>query len=80
MNEVSLRDAKARLSALVQAAENGQETVVTKNGRPAAKIVPISAVERAKAEGKPSFAELLLSIPHEIPIKRNRSRARPVKF
>lgn len=79
MNSVSLRDAKARLSALVEAAEHGEETVVTKNGRPAARIVPVQAEPKASGT-KPSFAELLLSIPHEIPIKRSRSRVRPVKF
>lgn len=80
MNSVSLRDAKARLSALVHAAENGEETLVTKNGHPAAKIVPIQVPEEKKPEGKPSFAELLMSIPHDIPIRRSRSRVRPVKF
>jgi antitoxin Phd len=79
MNSVSLRDAKARLSALVQAAEKGEETILTKNGRPAAKIVPVKQ-EDAVLIDKPSFAELLMSIPHDIPIRRNRSRARRVKF
>ena len=45
-----------------------------------AKIVPVEASERAKPEGKPSFAQLLMSIPHDIPIKRSRSRVRSVKF
>lgn len=80
MNSVSLRDAKARLSALVQAAENGEETLVTKNGKPAARIVPAQSPPEAEPDKKPTFAELLMSIPHDIPIKRNRSRVRAVKF
>lgn len=79
MDSVSLRDAKARLSALVQAAENGEETIVTKNGRPAAKIVPIPVADPSH-ERKPSFIELLMSMPHELPIRRNRSRPRRVDF
>jgi prevent-host-death family protein len=78
MNSVSLREAKARLSALVQAAEQGKETVLTKHGRPAAKIVPIEG--GVDKQDKPSFAQLLMSIPHDLPIRRNRSRARSVKF
>lgn len=80
MNSVSLRDAKTRLSALVLAAEHGEETVVTKNGRPAAKIVPVHSADHPKPDRKPSFAELLMSIPHDVPIKRSRSRVRSVKF
>ncbi len=80
MNSVNLRDAKARLSALVQAAENGEETLVTKNGKPAAKIVPVGGAGEGKIENKPGFIELLMSMPHEIPIRRNRSRARRIEF
>jgi prevent-host-death family protein len=80
MKSISLRDAKARLSTLVQAAERGEETLVTKHGKPAAKIVPVEASEQAKPEGKPTFAQLLMSIPHDIPIKRSRSRVRSIKF
>ena len=46
MKTLPLRDAKATLSALVEAAERGEATVVTKHGRPAAMIVPIEASRR----------------------------------
>lgn len=78
MKTMQLREAKAKLSALVEAAERGETTIVTKNGRPAAVVAPVS--ENHREEGKPSFAELLMSIPHSIPIRRSRSRARSVKF
>jgi prevent-host-death family protein len=77
---MQLREAKAKLSALVEAAERGETTIVTKNGRPAARIGPIEDASRTKPDKKPNFAEWLMSIPHEIPIRRNRSRARSVKF
>lgn len=79
MRTVQLREAKAQLSALVQAAENGETTIVTKHGRPAAKVVPFDETPGDQSK-KPSFAEWLMSMPHDIPIRRNRSRARSVKF
>lgn len=80
MRTVQLREAKAQLSALVQAAENGETIIVTKNGRPAAKVVPFNDTPADRTEKKPSFADWLLSMPYDIPIRRNRSRARSVKF
>lgn len=37
--EVDLREAKARLSALVTAVQNGERVVITKKGEPAVEIV-----------------------------------------
>ena len=59
MPQVNMLEAKTHLSRLVDAVESGAETeiVIARNGRPAAKIVPIStpkaAVKRLGiAEGK----------------------------
>ena len=41
--DVSLSDAKARLTELVRKAEAGEEVVLTRHGRPAARIVPVDA-------------------------------------
>jgi prevent-host-death family protein len=78
MKTMQLREVKAKLSAVVEAAENGETTIVTKNGRPAARIGPIEPA--AVHPNKPNFADWLLSMPHDIPIRRNRSRSRSVKF
>lgn len=43
MDTVSVYDAKARLSELVDRAESGQATTITKRGRVVAKIVPAKA-------------------------------------
>lgn len=43
MDRVTLYDAKARLSELVERAENGRATMITKRGRVVAKIVPAKA-------------------------------------
>ena len=42
-------EAKNRLSELLDAAENGEEVVITKHGRPVAKLVPIEQFDRARA-------------------------------
>ncbi len=62
MKELQLRDAKTTLSAVVDAAEHGEPTTITKHGRPAA--VVISYEEWTKLKSKvPSFADLLLAVP-----------------
>ena len=40
MDKVSVYDGKARFSELVERAESGRSTVITKRGRVVAKIVP----------------------------------------
>ena len=80
MKHMQLREAKAKFSALVEAAEKGETTIVTKHGRPAAKVVPVEDGLRVPSEGKPSFADLLLSIPYEIPFERDQTPPRDVKF
>ena len=62
MKELQLREAKTTLSAVVDAAEHGEPTTITKHGRPAA--VVISYEEWTKLKSKvPSFADLLLAVP-----------------
>jgi prevent-host-death family protein len=80
MNTVQLRDAKARLSALVEAAERGEATTITKHGRPAAVLVPVADATRVYSEQKPSLIKYLMSMPQDIPLRRNRSPARKVRF
>ena len=43
MVKISVSDAKARFSELVERAESGRETVITMHGRAVAKIVPAQA-------------------------------------
>lgn len=47
MDAVKLADAKARLSELVSKAESGQETVITRRGRPVARLMPIASPKKA---------------------------------
>ena len=55
------KPAKTTFSAIVEAAQHGERTIVTKHGLPAAMIVPMRG---DSAFYRPSFAELLLSIPN----------------
>jgi prevent-host-death family protein len=66
-----LRDAKSSLSAVVQAAEHGEATTITKHGRPAAVVVPVEDARRLYADGRPSFADLLLSVPEDLETERD---------
>ena len=59
MRTVNMLDAKTQLSRLVEAVESGAETeiLIARNGKPAAKLVPVGMVQRPRrrlgiAEGK----------------------------
>ena len=49
MDKLSVYDAKARFSALVERAQAGRSTVITKHGRVVAKIVPAAALRWDRA-------------------------------
>jgi len=71
MKSLPLRNAKASLSAVVEAAERGEATTITKHGRPAAVVVPVADAGRLYPEDRPSFAALLMAIPHELETERD---------
>ncbi|MEO8882362.1 MAG: type II toxin-antitoxin system prevent-host-death family antitoxin [Devosia sp.] len=84
-NHVQLRDAKARLSALVSAAERGQETVITRHGKPVARIVPEPAEAELKRVDDPAspyhgmtFGELLMAFPDGIELDRDQTPMRDI--
>lgn len=61
MQEIQLREAKAKLSSIVETAYHGSTTVITRHGRPRAVILGIDEWERLRQV--PSFGELLMSAP-----------------
>jgi antitoxin Phd len=71
VKSLGLRDAKASLSAVVEAAERGEATTITKHGRPAAVVVPVEDARRLYATQRPSFVDLLRAIPHAIESERD---------
>ena len=62
MRKLQLREAKTTLSAVVDAAEHGEPTTITKHGRPAAVVVSYEDWTKLKSK-IPSFADLLLAVP-----------------
>jgi prevent-host-death family protein len=84
MNEIPLRAAKAKFSALVSAAEGGEETVITKHGRAVARIVPEPSAgeKRVNHPGSPhhgmTFLELLMAYPGGLEIERDQTPMREI--
>jgi prevent-host-death family protein len=71
MKIIGLREAKAALSAVVEAAERGEVTTITKHGRPAAVVVPVESARGLLATGpRQSFASHLMSIPSGVEFER----------
>ena len=80
MREIQLKDAKASLSAVVDEAERGEPSIITRHGKPAAVIVSFKEWERLSHV--PSFGRLLMSAPlapEDLP-ERNHSPIRRVKL
>lgn len=73
LKSIQIRDAKAKFSALIEAAENGLATTVTRHGRSAAVLVPVEDARRLYPNQRPKFADLLLSIPGGIEFERDRT-------
>jgi len=80
MREMQLREVKAKLSAVVDAAEHGEGSIITRHGKPAA--VVISFEEWKRLAKKPSFGELLAMCPlqdGDLP-ERDQSPPRDIGF
>ena len=59
MREIQLRDAKAALSAGIDAAVRGEPSIITRHGRPEA----VGFEEWQRLSNVPSFGRLLMSVP-----------------
>jgi prevent-host-death family protein len=51
MKQVNIHEAKTELSKLVDRAEAGEETVIARAGKPAAKLVPLTKSPRHRRLG-----------------------------
>ena len=78
VRSVQIRDAKATFSALVEAAERGRPTTITRHGRPAAVLVPVADAERLYPQDRLSFADLLLSFPGGVEFERDQTPLREI--
>jgi antitoxin Phd len=61
MREIQLRDAKAKLSAVVDDAARGEPSIITRHGRPQAVVIGFDDWQRLSSV--PSFGRLLMSAP-----------------
>jgi prevent-host-death family protein len=78
MESIQIRDAKAKFSALIEAAEQGRATIITRHGRPAAVVVPVEDARRLYPEDRSSFVDLLLSFPGGAEFERDQTPLREV--
>ena len=79
MQTVQLRDAKARLSELVAAAERGEPTTITRHGRPAAVVVPVEDARRMYPERRRPFADVLFEFPGGVEFERDETQLRNLR-
>jgi antitoxin Phd len=80
MREIQLRDAKANLSAVVDAAVQGKPAVITRHGKRQAVVISYEEWERLSRV--PTFGRLLMAAPltsDDLP-RRSRSALRTADF
>ena len=81
MSTVSVADAKAGFSSLVDDAASGDFVTITRHGKPAAVLVSVEAAElarRAMRRPKPNFGDALASYPGPEALERNASPTRDI--
>lgn len=47
-NDVGVYEAKTRLTALLDRVEHGEQFIITKHGRPIARLIPIARTDRER--------------------------------
>ena len=80
MEILHIREAKARFSALVAAAEKGRPTLVSRHGQPCAMIVSVADGTRLYPLETPNLASYLLSLPEPLETERDTTALRGVDF
>jgi antitoxin Phd len=73
MRKIQLKDAKAKLSAVVDQATRGKPSIITRHGKPEAVVLGFADWERLSQV--PSFGRLLMSAPLDRGDVPERSRA-----
>jgi len=78
MKQMQLRDAKARLSEVVEQAVGGEPTTITRHGTPVAMVIPFDKGEQIyPAEPKKTLGQLLLEYPGGIDFDEIRDHTPP---
>lgn len=71
MAQVGMHEAKTKLSQLVERAEAGEDIIIARNGKPVARLVPVSstnslAVVHGALRGRVALAEDFDELPEDI--------------
>ena len=80
MDIIQIREAKARFSALISAAEKGRPTLVSRHGRPCAMIVSVADGERLYPLDQLNLASYLMTVPESFDSERDTTPLRGVDF
>ena len=78
MKTMQVREAKASFSAVIEAAEHGEPTIITKHGKPTAMVVPIAEARTLYPDGNAAFVEFLMSYPGGVELERDQSPLRDI--
>ncbi len=78
MKTMQAREAKAHFSELLEAANNGEPTTITRHGTPIAVIMPIEAAERAYPQRKKTLGQILMEIPEGVEFERDYTPIREI--
>jgi len=74
MQKIQLREAKANLSAVVDDALRGKPSVITRHGKRQA--VVLSYADWDRLAHVPSFGRLLMALPGDVPLSRDKTPLR----
>jgi prevent-host-death family protein len=74
MKTIRARHAKMRFFELIDAAEQGCSTTITRRGVPVAVIVPIADARKIYLAETPSFVDFLLTFPGGVEFERDSGR------
>lgn len=77
MRSVPVREAKAKFSELLRAAESGEEIVITRNGKPSVRLIP-EGEDVSRRPPQKSFVRMLMEFPGGIDLERNPSSSRDI--
>lgn len=83
MSSVSVAEAKAGFSSLVDEAAKGEFVTITRHGKPAAVLVSIEAADAARRSlntARPNFGDFLLSYPGGSDLERDAKKMREADF
>ena len=80
MDVLQIREAKARLSAPIAAAEKGRPTLVSRHGQPCAMIVSVADGARLYPLEMPNLASYLLALPEPMETERDTTPLRGMDF